>query len=368
MVVLPAILIQAIAGEDTCRWVARYPLWENQGESTLMPVLVRSVLWDDVDDFGAQLSNWTVRPLQLTSGALRVGFSTLAFEDLAVSRLDCNQQLADHLCMDPSWLLIVVQLTPQRWNSCEAPPSSVAVIAPGSDYRSMIFKDFRCVEVAVRVDLAEAIGLGSLCRLTGAEAIHPLPPGTTRIAERRVTQLLDPTQTNVLLGMSDDAEQAVRERCVELLRYLSAAISLARQVQDGLEARLRTQRFDLVQAALRLIDAAPPHEQPSVTDLARVLGTTRRTLLNAFVDALGTTPSRYILARRLHSARQVLRNGRSPSVTVAALDQGFEHLGRFSQHYQTLFGELPSRTLQRSHRLRMGDSTASAPAALERLG
>ncbi|WP_425338418.1 helix-turn-helix domain-containing protein [Thiorhodococcus minor] len=80
-------------------------------------------------------------------------------------------------------------------------------------------------------------------------------------------------------------------------------------------------------------------------------------------DALGTTPSRYILARRLHSAREVLRNARSASVTVAALDQGFEHLGRFSQHYQTLFGELPSRTLQRSRRLRIGDPTASARPA-----
>ena len=326
-----------------------------------MHLSVRRFLFDDVDDFGAQLSSWTVRPLQLTSGALRVGFSTLAFEDVAVSRLECNQQVADHLYMDPSWLLIVVQLTPQRWNSYEAPPSSVAVIAPGNDYRSVIFKSFRCVEVAIRVDLAEAIGLGSLCRLTGAEAIHPLPLRTTRIAERWVTQLLCRRTTNALLGMSDDAEQALRERCVEFLHYLSEAISLPTKVENVLGARLRIQRFDLVQEALRVIDAEPLHEQPSVTDLARVLSTTRRTLLNAFVDALGTTPSRYILARRLHSARGVLRNGRSSSVTVAALDQGFEHLGRFSQHYQTLFGELPSRTLQRSRRVAAAGLGFDAP-------
>ena len=60
-----------------------------------MHLSVRRFLFDDVDDFGAQLSSWTVRPLQLTSGALRVGFSTLAFDDVVVSRLECNQQVAD---------------------------------------------------------------------------------------------------------------------------------------------------------------------------------------------------------------------------------------------------------------------------------
>ncbi len=94
---------------------------------------VRRFIFEDVDDFADQLSSWTVKPIQLTMGALRLGFSTLAFEDVAVSRLECNQQVADHLCMDPSWLLIVIQLTPQCWDSYEAPPSSVTLIAPGSD-------------------------------------------------------------------------------------------------------------------------------------------------------------------------------------------------------------------------------------------
>ncbi len=41
----------------------------------------------------------------------------------------------------------------------------------------------------------------------------------------------------------------------------------------------------------------------------------------------------------------------SPSITAAALAQDFGHLGRFSQQYRALLGELPSQTLARIQRL-----------------
>ena len=315
----------------------------------IIPSILRTV-FEDIDDFANQLSSFAVNPVQLTRGALRIGLSTLAFEDVAISRLECNQQVADRLYMDPSWLLIIIQLTPQRWGSYEAPPSSLTLITPDSDYRNMVFGGFRCVEAAVRVDLAEAIGMGHWLRLTGAGAIFTLPRSTSRIAERWVTQLLHRSETDQLLGL-DDTAAALRERCVAFLHYLKEAASPSVGVEKDLDARLRLQRFDLAEAALRIIDDTPIHEQPSVTELARNLGTTRRTLLNAFVGALETSPSRYLLARRLHFAKRSLRNGTASTVTDAALDQGFEHFSHFAQHYRTLFGELPSHTLQRASRV-----------------
>jgi AraC-like DNA-binding protein len=316
---------------------------------------VQAFTFEDVDDYADHVSSFTVKPLQLTLGPLRLGFSTLRFEDVAVSCIDSNQKLVDHLCMDPSWLMVVIQLTPERWNSHEAPPSSLVVVAPGSDYRTMVFGGFRCVDFAVRVDLAEEIGLGPLCRLTGAKAILPLPPMTAKIAERWATELVCRPSTNALLGMSDHTAEALRERCVDFLRYLKETISASLTVKERREATARwIGRFDIVEAALRVIDATPIHEPLSVATLAQILGTTTRTLLNAFGDALETTPSRYLLARRLHGARRALRSGASPTVTDAALAQDFVHLGRFSQHYRTLFGELPSYTLQRSLSVRAG--------------
>ena len=37
------------------------------------------------------------------------------------------------------------------------------------------------------------------------------------------------------------------------------------------------------------------------------------------------------------------------NITELALDYGFVHLGRFSDTYRQLFGELPSDTLKRRH-------------------
>ena len=135
-----------------------------------MQPLVRTFMFDDAEDLGDQLSGWSIEPVQLSPGGLRLDFATLGFEDLAISHIQCNQQVPDHLCMYPSWLLVILQLTPRRWDSYEAPPSSLVLIARGSDYRSMVFEDFRCVEVAVRVDLAEELGFGPWYRLTGARA------------------------------------------------------------------------------------------------------------------------------------------------------------------------------------------------------
>lgn len=59
-------------------------------------------------------------------------------------------------------------------------------------------------------------------------------------------------------------------------------------------------RFVLVEDALQFIKTAPVDQPPSVETLATALNTTRRTLLNAFQEKLGTSPSRYMLARRLN--------------------------------------------------------------------
>ncbi len=55
-------------------------------------------------------------------------------------------------------------------------------------------------------------------------------------------------------------------------------------------------------------------------------------------------PARYLLARRLNQVRRDLQASPSLNITDAALLRGFGHLGRFSQHYYRLFGELPSQT------------------------
>jgi AraC-like DNA-binding protein len=305
-------------------------------------------LFHDIDQFRAHLLTQDIEPIQLSMGRLNLGFASLAFDDMVITRLDCNRKVADRLCMDPSWLLLAVLLAPQRWGAYMAPADSLVVIAPGTEYRNSVPEGFRCVETAVRLDLADEIGLGPLCLLKGAPAIMPISAASARRAEHRVDLLLDQAATSGLAVISGEKADILREGCQDFLCFLrDTGLSLTRGLATAAKAT-GNEHFALAQDALQAIETSPVDEPPSVEFLAKALSTTRRTLLSAFQDTLGTSPSRYILARRLSRARRDINCGKSHSVTDAALEYGFTHFGRFAYHYRHPFGETPSTTLHRA--------------------
>ena len=309
-------------------------------------------LFHDIDQFRAHLWTQEIEPIQLSGGRLNLRFSSLGFEDVVITRLDCNRKVSDRLHMDPSWLLLVVQLAPQRWGANVAPAETLVVISPATEYRNSVPEGFRCVEAAIRLDLADEVGLGCLSQLKGAQAIIPLSAAAAQRAEHRVNRLLSASATNGPAAIGGEKAECLREGCLDFLCFLrDLGCSVARG--RAISARgAGNDRFALADDALQAIEISPLEQPPSVESLATAVGTTRRTLLNAFQETFGTTPSRYILARRLNGARRDLNYGESDTVTDAALDYGFEHFGRFAYHYRTLFGETPSTTLKRARMFR----------------
>jgi AraC family ethanolamine operon transcriptional activator len=86
-----------------------------------------------------------------------------------------------------------------------------------------------------------------------------------------------------------------------------------------------------------------------IRDLCSTLNVSRRTLQESFQSVLGVSPLHYLRALRLNGARQDLLRGHA--VKVVTETWGFWHWSRFSQEYRSLFCELPSTTLRRSHGL-----------------
>ena len=89
---------------------------------------------------------------------------------------------------------------------------------------------------------------------------------------------------------------------------------------------------------------------PSITvsDVAKSLRVSLRSLELGFRDARKMTPSQAHRQIRLSAAREALLNPiSSTSVTSVAISCGFPHLARFSSYYQLTFGETPSQTLRR---------------------
>jgi transcriptional regulator GlxA family with amidase domain len=87
----------------------------------------------------------------------------------------------------------------------------------------------------------------------------------------------------------------------------------------------------------------------TVSDVAAHLGVSVRSLQAGFRKWRATTPNALLRQIRLQLVRdELLRSGADTNVTATALRYGFAHLGRFSAHYQSAFGEAPSATLRRS--------------------
>jgi AraC-like DNA-binding protein len=84
-------------------------------------------------------------------------------------------------------------------------------------------------------------------------------------------------------------------------------------------------------------------EPISLTDLSASVSTSDRNLQIVFKQELGITPSRYLHQFRLHRFRLHLVNANS--VSEAAHDSGFKHLGRLTEQYAKVFDSYPSEDL-----------------------
>jgi len=148
-------------------------------------------------------------------------------------------------------------------------------------------------------------------------------------------------------GSIPDAALAAQTRYLE--RALIAGL-LATQPHTMTEA-IQGTSVEATPASLRkVVDlvAAAPGAQYTVGDLAQAAGVGLRQLQKLFRDQFDMSPAVYLRNLRLDGARSDLLAGEeTTTVSDVAYRWGFNHLGRFAQHYEHKFGETPSRTVRR---------------------
>jgi len=93
------------------------------------------------------------------------------------------------------------------------------------------------------------------------------------------------------------------------------------------------------------MDGAPQKEW-SVSQLARISGTSEAYFARTFRDAFGIPPHRYLLTRRVERAAALLRDTNLP-VTEIALQVGWNSLGTFGRTFRDVTGESPSELRKR---------------------
>jgi AraC-like DNA-binding protein len=109
------------------------------------------------------------------------------------------------------------------------------------------------------------------------------------------------------------------------------------------------QQHTIVMRRFRGLLEENPEKSLYIPEICKAIGVSDRTLLICCHQYLGMGPRRYLALRRLHLVRRALRQATlgTTTVTNVATQYGFWHLSRFAREYQSLFGEPPSKTLQR---------------------
>ena len=116
---------------------------------------------------------------------------------------------------------------------------------------------------------------------------------------------------------------------------------------DRIDGGARPARPRTLARVLERIDAdpAPPY---ALSDLARIAGTSVRSLQAAFAEHLGLSPMAYLRRVRLARAHQDLQTSAAADCSVAdvAYRWGFGHVPRFAAAYRERYGVPPSQTLR----------------------
>ncbi|MEJ5083592.1 helix-turn-helix transcriptional regulator [Ochrobactrum sp. MYb379] len=128
------------------------------------------------------------------------------------------------------------------------------------------------------------------------------------------------------------------------LEFISHLVSND-SVTDGCEhARWTARDIECFHAARSILmsDLANP---PTVTELARMVGTNARKLGAGFVDLFGTPVYSFVKSRRLEEARSLLESGET-SISRVAHNMGY-HPAHFATEFRKRFGISPTQVTGR---------------------
>jgi len=242
-------------------------------------------------------------------------------------------------------------------------PGQVAVIAPRRDLRLRWSRD--CEQLILRLPhglLREAAARGA--------STPPLPPcaqpdgsllaPATLLQEGAAGQWSGLVQSLLELAHPADNAAGCHPAWLDFVELGLAYFMLTQQRDMPAAGGAPLRDDDKLLDDANLVVAQPALEPPlaaaerymrsrlcaplALEDLAQAAGVSSRTLHMYCKRRFGVGPMVWLRNLRLEAARQKLAQGGSGTVTDAAMEFGFGHLGRFSAYYRERFGELPRQT------------------------
>ena len=291
--------------------------------------------YKSIDDQAEQLTGFDQSYQQLDCGSYNGAFLACDGDEVGFFVERTNRRLGQQGAGPDGVVSAVVLLSapgPTLSNGTTFTMDDVLLVGPGGAYEAVVGAGVEPAVLSITLGSAAALPLRRLSNQQAGRVRRVADPGLSRrfrAVAAGVLRSWDASEQSISVPRS-----VVQALMLELLTAPSAA--------DG-----SSHGSILLYRAARdvMLDALPgPLSMPEIA--ARV-GTSRRTLEQAFDNCAAVSPARFLKLLRLNNARRLIESGRH-SVSHAATSSGLQHLGRFSSDYHELFGELPSRTALRA--------------------
>ncbi|WP_202328972.1 helix-turn-helix domain-containing protein [Mesorhizobium sp. L-8-3] len=293
--------------------------------------------YSDANQLLERLKTSDIRAVQLSPGRLRVDWSGIDLEEMIVSRLSVTCKAVDLATIEGGTLVFVVRLVvdPECGNGADR--GRLGIFCPGSSHRRVLEPGWTSLEICASTDRIARDGLPvEIFLKRDRERSDILLEGDLLSRYRKLAGVVLPSKATRI------QRSAMRAAVLDLLTLTAEHIKHASF--ETVHSRRKGDR--LATRAMELVGQDRGYRL-GVCDVAKSLGVSRRALNYAFQYALGVSLYRYMLAYRLCAVRRALQVSSRDMTTVAetARKFGFNHPGRFSAYYQSLFCELPSDTL-----------------------
>ena len=318
--------------------------------------LFRSTIWrktsrdlDEVLELGAELG-WDLEYIPQGSGSRSFDYTGVALPGFFLTREAAQGGLVACLGAPKDFSPFLVPVRTEDAHLNGIPYAEGDVWTPGDATEMTIVQPERSETVTLEVspetmrELGDMVGHDDRHRFWGGGVRRfRASPQNVRALQGLLASLLqeDAWPLSLEAWRAKALAASALERLAAVLMDARSTESEYRRLRRSLWVRHADQARAYLEGNL--------NRAVTLAELCRVTGTTARTIQYAFRDQFGVSPQAYHKARRMSAVHQALSH-RWPgetTVTEAAFDHGFWHLGRFSQAYKKLIGELPSETLAR---------------------
>jgi AraC-like DNA-binding protein len=306
-------------------------------------------VYNDFDAFSCDVTNFDGRILLNNPCRSEWGMSHI---DLGGVHVQIGLVGSGNIVEGKSWdgFMLYLPLTGhcrKTINGEEIGKHSFLLFEPGSEHYLCSSHAHSWASIFVPTDVWTDLGHSPALRLGGETGTCQVMSPDRRLAVqgRALVREIETAAANC-----EDFEdtQAAAVAAAKAVNFVSLFTGKKQDSEPHPRGRPRIPRQEVIHRCIRLLEEREG-EHVSTAELATRAEVSERTLETVFKEYFGEVPTRYLQLRQLHQIHEALRTARCEETTVTKVlvDHGEFELGRFAGRYSQLFGELPSRTLQR---------------------